>query len=924
MRMPRRLAVDSLSVLLLALLCLFPSVAGATTTRAPKAAENRGLSTTITGVVVDGKGRPVAGAAVEARGIYPGQPAHTDAAGRFVIPALMDCEEYLLRASHRGFAPEFLSVTPCGTMTGYRLALQPGATVFGTVVDKAGRPVGGARVGLFQESSQGIGEPRPYRSTSGADGRFEIPDLPADRFTLRVSHRDFPLLTRKEIEVSRESRRIDLGRVALPPGKRFQGQVLDPQGHPLAGVRVWALYEVAPVQGANKDLGLDPAAVTGPDGRFEIAGFVPTTFLHFCRPGYQPSRLPVVSPPPQPRRIVLTPAPPLAHVSGRVLDEAGRPVAGARVATENPEGREVRATWDLCEKRRPVSGTTDAQGRFTFDLPRKDDFGLWTEAPGYLPGAREKIPMERAGGGIEIVLRRGATVAGRVLAQDGLPVPGARVYSPQDGKTPQTVTDAQGRYQLDGIEPGGRELWAEHPERGEARRRLELVPGANRLDLTLDGQKERAVAGRVVGPDGEPLAGIRVQTGQSSLYTREDGSFRLVFARGSLLFRAETEHLLFTGEGYAVLDWAFKPSETPIEGLEIRLEKSRRLTGHILGLDSPEDLASVNIGADGAGGMRLGRVNPDGTYQIDGLGPGPWAVEATFRTRVARATVKIDHGEASLDLEIPRLAEIRGKVLAPDGSPVSRAEIEFQNRAEKSESLYRSSIATSQADGTFSIEIQAGSYAVQARAEPYATAFLERPLTVGAAPIVDLEMRLNIGSTLRGRILGMPYGASASLSFAQEEVWRPAAVEPDGTYRCSGLEPGEWQVDGVVGTEPDGGENTGMERVPRTVRTRVTLASGAPEAVLDLPLGDLTLAGRLTSGDEPLSTQVSLLKADGEVISTGTVVEDEEGGSFRFPGLLPGRYILKIEDYYRDRVVERPIDLPSSQEMTIDLLEKDR
>jgi hypothetical protein len=115
-----------------------------------------------------------------------------------------------------------------------------------------------------------------------------------------------------------------------------------------------------------------------------------------------------------------------------------------------------------------------------------------------------------------------------------------------------------------------------------------------------------------------------------------------------------------------------------------------------------------------------------------------------------------------------------------------------------------------------------------------------------------------------------------------------------------------------------------MERVPRTVRTRVTLASGAPEAVLDLPLGDLTLAGRLTSGDEPLSTQVSLLKADGEVISTGTVVEDEEEGSFRFPGLLPGRYILKIEDYYRDRVVERPIDLPSSQEMTIDLLEKDR
>ncbi len=113
-----------------------------------------------------------------------------------------------------------------------------------------------------------------------------------------------------------------------------------------------------------------------------------------------------------------------------------------------------------------------------------------------------------------------------------------------------------------------------------------------------------------------------------------------------------------------------------------------------------------------------------------------------------------------------------------------------------------------------------------------------------------------------------------------------------------------------------------VEGVLRGRRTQVTLAPGVPEAVLDvdLSLGDLTLAGRLTSGEEPLSTAVALLLPDGQPLSNGVLAESSDEGAFRFTRLRAGRYLPRIEDFYRDRSLTVPVDLTADREMTIDLL----
>ena len=917
MRTPRCRAVEILFLLLLALPC--PGSTMSLGLRSPKVGDSLGLAVALTGVVVDEKEKPVAGAEVEA--FVPDaswdprrQRTLTDAVGRFLIPEIEEGCLCSLRVSRHGFAPALLNVTPRRSSE-VRLTLGRGATVSGTVVDEKGSPVRGARVDLFPvNDSGGPRDTRLYRATSGADGRFEIPYVPERRYELRVFDRDHPLF-QESLTVRQGSRRLDLGRLGLSRGRHVTGQVLDPQGSPAAGVpiSVLDLSDPARAWSGEDDARLGPVAVTGPDGRFDIPGVAPVVILQSCPSGYPAQTKFSVPATPQPLRIVLAPAPPPPpRASGRVLDEAGRPVPGARVRRGDPASHTARLFWSVCKGQEAPADETvaDAEGRFSLQLEDNPTFVLWAIARGYLREVR--TGASSASKNLDIVLSRGVTLSGRVFARDGSPAAGAKVYAGQDGRAPETLTDARGRYRLTGVQPGTRELWAEHPELGQARRRLEVTPGAHRLDLTLDGQRERAIRGRVTGPDGEPLAGVRVATRDDlSTHTREDGSFRLVFPRGTLLLYEETTPLGFTKTGYASAVQTIKASETPIDGLEIHLEKGWPLTGNILGVE-PEQIQSVSVEARRSGGeVQVGRVDQDGTYRIGDLEPGTWTVAASLGNQTAHGAVEIGPGEASLDLRLPSLREVRGRVLDPHGNPVSSAVVIFQNP--DGEDGF-TPVDLSGEDGTFSIQLAEGVYRVRGSHDDWAPASLEKPLVVASRPIDGLEIRLKPGAVLQGRVLGMPEDASATLSITSPDpvASNQVDVEADGSYRFPGLETGEWEVEATASLE-------GSQRIGKA---RITLAPGEREKLLDFDLsfGNLTLSGHLDSGGEPLSTNVSLLKPDGETLIEDVLIEDEENGDFRLPALRPGSYILRIKDYYRDRIVLKPVELSSDQTVTIDLL----
>ena len=224
-------------------------------------------------------------------------------------------------------------------------------------------------------------------------------------------------------------------------------------------------------------------------------------------------------------------------LSGRVLDPAGKPHAGAAVSFIRP----VPDVWvpHPGPPRRPDSSTTsgsDGRFRFLVDRTQWEDVGQQARtsfprrgpgypfvaavAPGYGPGW---VPLARPEDGADVTLRLAkddVPIEGRILDMEGRPVPGATVTADEILATPgEDLTPV--------IRSGGR---------GDVPVKF-LAAGIVGLPQTLttdrDGRfrlagigRERAVSLRISGPT--------IQTTDIHVMTRLDKAFMIRYERPKL------------------------------------------------------------------------------------------------------------------------------------------------------------------------------------------------------------------------------------------------------------------------------------------------------------------------------------------------------------------------------------------------------
>jgi hypothetical protein len=152
------------------------------------------------GVRLDGAGNPVdasgapfpgapvaAGALVRISSDSFSQVVQADSQGRFVSNSFLRVGEYALRATALAGADGAAGSARIrfdGETVQAALALRGSGAVSGVVLDSAGSaPVSGASVTLGSESEFSLG---PVTRITGADGRFEFPEVPVGRFGLTV------------------------------------------------------------------------------------------------------------------------------------------------------------------------------------------------------------------------------------------------------------------------------------------------------------------------------------------------------------------------------------------------------------------------------------------------------------------------------------------------------------------------------------------------------------------------------------------------------------------------------------------------------------------------------------------------------------------------------------------------------------------
>jgi hypothetical protein len=187
------------------------------------------------------------------------------------------------------------------------------------------------------------------------------------------------------------------------------------------------------------------------------------------------------------------------------------------VLTAHPVGAEVRSTGSFISCLVKPDGTFELRGlpKGKQDLVLRDDIrpaatmlGRWTVE---VPGEGIELTVDPA-----FAASRPPPLAVRVLGPDNLPVKGGGVLIwAGDVKFPRIVSLSGGKAQADAV-PNGTRIWIEVRNAKSAGGKP--VGGAFHGPVEAGGREivvhlpeARQVAGKVVGPDGKPVAGVLIE-----------------------------------------------------------------------------------------------------------------------------------------------------------------------------------------------------------------------------------------------------------------------------------------------------------------------------------------------------------------------------------------------------------------------------
>jgi hypothetical protein len=344
-----------------------------------------------------------------------------------------------------------------------------------------------------------------------------------------------------------------------------------------------------------------------------------------------------------------------------------------------PIKKAVVTLRSLLSRNSGYQALSDLAGRFRFDNVTPGDYGLWAEAQGYVrnagrffaPSQAVSVEEEKTIKDFSIRLEPLGTISGRVLDENGDPVPGAAAdglrysYSREGARLAHramATTNDRGEYRLFDLEPGrwylrvtknmvqpsakGRvhSVLAEtnflvtfYPgvEREAEAGSIEVAPGAevSQVDVHLRKTRVYHIRGKVFDAGGQAAAKARVRIeGVGYVETRPDGTFDVLgIPPGAYRTAGEIrgDHLLVSAMQQVTIE------DRDVNGVLLRLEPAAtvRGTAQVEG-DPARKLQLARVVLEPLGGMgeeARGQIQSDGTFAIPDVAPQTYRVMADRR-----------------------------------------------------------------------------------------------------------------------------------------------------------------------------------------------------------------------------------------------------------------------------------------------------
>ncbi|HVS63464.1 MAG TPA: carboxypeptidase regulatory-like domain-containing protein [Thermoanaerobaculia bacterium] len=754
------------------------------------------------GVLVEGNvvdatdGRPIEGASISAE---DETSVTSGRAGEFRLRAsLRGLQD--LTVSHAGYAPLRRTITardlpPYSPLL--RLELSRGRSAIGWVVDPDDRPIAGATVELWRRASNPWSVRDPTATaTSDARGVFRFRRLAADTYDLVAVAPSFAQASVPGLEIASEGGELELGTIALDRAAIVDVRVVDPDGAPLPGVDLthWSQRQVQTQswqRRRHQPLQTDAAGFARIDHHVADDSIEVSARLD----GYTSARATIEPPTLEPHVLVLEPG---IALRGSVRDPAGRPLINALVQTRSSTATGFR------ESRQE---RTDATGVFVLDGLSAGEYRILVHAAGFLEEEVEGVVLE-AGvepDPVDVRLSRGATLAGRVTDRDGEPLEGVGVGLPLDRaamrflapRSTRDRTDDEGRYRIEGLPLGDTTISADANGRRGVVRDVVLEAGVNRLDLELEAALQ--ISGRVVDPEGLPVAGAEIfLLGNGSRpqgYARSgiDGEFLAEVEDGARVTLGSRKR----GVGASAEVGPIEVHGSSISGIELRLESGGAIVGWVLGPDVDE-MSRVRLLASAAhqeNAWSRVEAQPDyeGRFRLEPVAAGEWLVTASLEGRSVRASVDLPDAssEASVDLVFEPGHTLSGVVLdgglPADGLGVTASGIDVLGNGRDS----------TDAEGRFELtDLATGAYRLTVWHRGPAH---EQVVEVDGDRDVVVELP---GGRISGRVVdeeGVGIAGAALLLRREDQLLegrrRAGTSTRDGSFELAGVGAGRWVVE---------------------------------------------------------------------------------------------------------------------------------
>jgi len=762
------------------------------------------------GFVFDDSRKPVAGAAVGASPVgmegnrggmrfFSTDQHFSGPDGRFVLRGVPADRDIRVEAGKKGFPKgetPTLHLAAGERKSGLLITIPRGMPFSGSVVDAAGKPVGGVAVSASVAQDMGgrmrqmmfAGDASTDRAPlTGTQGEFNI-RLKEGKYDVSFRREGYAPKIVRGVEVGADSKPL---RVVLEAGAEVSGRVVR-KGAGIEGVVVGLFGD-----------GSRAMSVSAADGSFTLKDLAPgSSMLMVSKPDDFIQQTRQIS---IPARDLVIEIPGGGTISGRVVEKGSKnPITDFSAGISN-----VRSGGGMMFGAPPTMKEfhTD-DGTFTLTGVPPNEVQLMVSAAGYASGRVPGVRVEEGKPVSDIVveLSPSSSLSGRITGPDGSALGDAQVQldtSDQGmrmrfGGEAQATSDPNGEYLLDSLDGG--ELSFVFSKRGyvSETRTVKISDKETRLDVRLS--RGAAVNGVVVTEAGTPVAEARV----SATSAAADNSFGRTVSDANGAFHFDglaPAHYSFGAGKTGFVDGQVSDIDiTTGAPVRIVLRSGGSISGHVTGLSEGE-LSRATVIAEGSDASTSAPVDASGAYRIDAAPTGTVRISATTgrmssSRRSAPRSVDLAPGSsAQVDLEFRNDTSVRGRVTKKSAALAGVAVV----FAPKDPAVTTRVSTNTDAGGNYEAAgLDPGDYLVRVidmqNLSPYSTEY-----HVAGNGTFDIDIKTN---SVRGHVLdiesGRPItGVRVSLQQKTEGesyFGQSATTDMNGTFVIEPVAPGDYRA----------------------------------------------------------------------------------------------------------------------------------